>query len=40
LNLGRPERALPLLQKSLALLPGQPAIKALEEKTRAQVEKK
>jgi len=34
LALDRPEKALPLLQKSLSLVPDQPAIKALEEKTR------
>jgi len=40
LALGLPEKALPILQKSLSLVPGQPAIKALEEKTRKQVERK
>ncbi|MGB7295964.1 MAG: GWxTD domain-containing protein [Candidatus Aminicenantales bacterium] len=39
LALGRPEKALPLLQKSLALVPDQPAIKALEEKTRKRTSK-
>jgi GWxTD domain-containing protein len=34
MNLDRPDRALPLLQKSLALLPDQPAIKALEERAK------
>jgi len=34
LALDRPEQALPLLQKSLSLVPDQPAIKALEEKAR------
>ncbi len=34
LALDRPEQALPLLQKSLSLIPDQPAIKALEEKAR------
>ena len=32
LALGRPEKALPLLQRSLSLLPDQPAIRELEEK--------
>ena len=40
LHLGRPDKALPLLQKSLSLLPSQPAIRNLEEKTRKEVEKK
>jgi GWxTD domain-containing protein len=34
LALGRPEKALPLLQRSLALAPDQPAVKELEEKAR------
>lgn len=34
LAVGRPERALPLIEKSLSLLPNQPAVKALEEKAR------
>jgi len=34
LNLGRPDRALPLIQKSLSLDPSQPAIRALEEKAK------
>jgi GWxTD domain-containing protein len=34
MNLGRPDLALPLLQKSLELLPDQPAIKALEERAK------
>jgi GWxTD domain-containing protein len=34
LNLNRPERALPLFEKSLQLVPDQPAIKALVEKSR------
>jgi tetratricopeptide (TPR) repeat protein len=34
LALDRPEQALPLLQKSLSLVPDQPAIKAMEEKAR------
>ena len=34
LALDRPDKALPLLQKSLSLVPDQPAIKALEEKAR------
>lgn len=40
LALDRPDRALPLLQKSLALEPDQPAVKALEEKTRKRVGQK
>jgi len=40
LALDRPEQALPLLQKSLSLLPDQPAVKALEEKTKKHVDKK
>ena len=40
LALDRPERALPLLQKSLSLVPDQPAIKALEEKTRKRAGQK
>ena len=40
LALDRPEKALPLLQKSLALVPDQPAIKALEEKTRKRAGQK
>lgn len=34
LNLGQSEKALPLIQKSLSLLPDQPLIKELEEKAR------
>jgi GWxTD domain-containing protein len=34
LNLGRPEKALPLIQKSLALIPNQPALRELEAKTK------
>jgi GWxTD domain-containing protein len=34
LNLGRPDRALLLIQKSLSLDPSQPAIRALEEKAK------
>lgn len=37
LNLDRPEKALPLLQKSLALLPGQAPVRDLEEKTRKRL---
>jgi GWxTD domain-containing protein len=37
LNLDRPEKALPLLRKSLALLPGQAPIRDLEEKTRKRL---
>jgi GWxTD domain-containing protein len=40
LALNRPEKALPLLQKSLSLVPDQPAIKALEEKTRTRAGQK
>jgi len=40
LALDRPEKALPLLQKSLSLVPDQPAIKALEEKTRKRASQK
>jgi len=32
--LGRPEMALPLIQRSLTLLPGQPAVRALEEEAK------
>jgi len=38
LALGRPERALPLLQRSLALLPDQPAVKELEERTKKRID--
>lgn len=37
LNLGHPEMALPLLQKSLSLVPDQPSIKDLEEKIRKRL---
>ncbi len=37
LNLDRPEKALPLLQKSLSLLPGQPQARDLEEKTKKRL---
>lgn len=40
LALDRPEKALPLLQKSLSLVPDQPAVKALEEKTRKRAAQK
>jgi tetratricopeptide (TPR) repeat protein len=40
LALDRPEKALPLLQKSLSLVPDQPAIKALEEETRKRAAQK
>jgi GWxTD domain-containing protein len=40
LNLDRPEKALPLLQKSLSLLPDQPTIKELEEKIRKRLGQK
>ena len=39
LNLGRPDQALPLLQKSLQLDANQPAVKALLEKARAGIKK-
>jgi GWxTD domain-containing protein len=38
LNLDRPEKALPLLQKSLSLLPDQPSIRELEAKTKKRLE--
>jgi tetratricopeptide (TPR) repeat protein len=34
LELGQPDKALPLIQKSLALVPDQPAVKALEEQAK------
>jgi tetratricopeptide (TPR) repeat protein len=37
LALGHPERALPLLQKSLALAPDQPAVRALEEEAKKRI---
>ncbi len=37
LALGHPEKALPLLQKSLALAPDQPAVRALEEKAKKRL---
>jgi tetratricopeptide (TPR) repeat protein len=40
LNLGRPEQALALLQRSLALLPDQPAARALEERARKRLDQK
>jgi len=40
LALDRPERALPLLQKSLSLVPDQPEIKALEEKTKKRLDRR
>jgi GWxTD domain-containing protein len=40
LALDRPAQALPLLQKSLSLVPEQPAIKALEEKTKKRAGQK
>ncbi len=40
LALDHPEKALPLLQKSLAIIPDQPAIKALEEKARKRAGQK
>lgn len=38
LNLNQPDRALPLLQKSLTIDPNQPIIKALEEKAKKALE--
>jgi len=35
---GRPEKALPLIERSLSLLPDQPALKALEEKARKRLD--
>ncbi len=35
--LGHPERALPLLQRSLALAPDQPAVRALEEEAKKRI---
>lgn len=40
LALGHPERALPLLQKSLALAPDQPAARALEERARKSLDQR
>jgi len=40
LALGRPERALPLLQRSLSLSPDQPAVRALEEEAKKRLAKK
>lgn len=40
LNLNRPEKALPLLEKSLSLVPGQPQAKELEEKARKRLGQK
>jgi len=40
LALDRPEKALPLLQKSLALVPDQPVVRAMEEKTRKRLGQK
>jgi len=37
LALGHPEKALPLLQKSLALSPDQPAVRALEEEAKKRI---
>jgi tetratricopeptide (TPR) repeat protein len=34
LALGHPEKALPLIQKSLALAPDQPAVRAMEEQAK------
>jgi GWxTD domain-containing protein len=40
LNLGQPEKALPLLQKSLSLLPDQPSIKDLEGKAKKKMDRR
>jgi GWxTD domain-containing protein len=40
LALGHPEKALPLLQKSLALAPDQPAARALEERARKRLDQR
>ena len=40
LALGHPERALPLLQKSLALAPDQPSARALEERARKSLDQR
>lgn len=40
LNLNRPDKALPLLQKSLSLVPDQPSVKGLEEKTKKRLGQK
>ncbi len=37
LALGRPEKALPLIERSLALVPDQPAVKALEERAKKRI---
>ncbi len=37
LALGRPEQALPLIRRSLALVPGQPAVRALEEEAKKRI---
>jgi uncharacterized protein HemY len=39
LNLNQPEKALPLIQKSLEINPAQPYIKELEEKTKKMLKK-
>ena len=38
-NLGQPERALPLIDRSLALVPDQPAVKALRDKAQKRHER-
>ena len=40
LALGRPDEARPLIEKSLALLPGQPAVKAMEEQARKRIDQR
>jgi len=40
LALGHPDKALPLLQKSLALAPDQPAARALEERARKRLDQR
>jgi len=37
LALGRPEKALPLLERSLALVPDQPAVRAMEEQAKKRI---
>jgi len=37
LALGRPEAALPLIQRSLSLAPDQPAVRALEDEARKRI---
>ncbi len=37
LALGHPEKALPLIERSLALVPDQPALKVLEERAKKRI---